>query len=75
MMTTTTHAASDHQALRLSRERPASTFNGYVMLLVELALFAAVFVGFGVAADADPIPGILVMILSFSLFLIVACGF
>ena len=74
-MTTTTHGASDHKALRLSRERPASTFNGYVMLLVELALFALIFVGFGLATDSNPVPGILIMALSFILLLAAACGF
>lgn len=74
-MTTTTHGASDHKALRLSRERPASTFNGYAMLFVELALFAFIFVGFGLAADSNPVPGIVIMALSFTLFLAVACGF
>lgn len=74
-MTTTTHGASDHKALRLSRERPASTFSGYAMLLVELVLFALIFVGFGLATEPDPVPGIVVMALSFSLLLAVACGF
>ncbi len=74
-MATALHVSPDHQALRLSRERPASTFNGYVMLLVELLLFAGIFAGYGLATDPDPVPGILVMAVSAILFFAVACGF
>src|SRR5215210_2880828 len=74
-MATASHDIPNHQALRLSSERTAQIFNGYVLLLVELAFFAAIFVGFGLAADADPVPGILVMTLSGILFFVTACGF
>ena len=44
-MTMTIHGTSDHQALRLSSERPGATFNGFVMLGVILLAIAAGFAG------------------------------
>ena len=74
-MATSLHESSHHQALRLSRERPASTFSGYVMLLVELTLFVAIFLGFGLTTGPAPLAGFLLMVLSAILLLVVACGF
>ncbi len=50
-ISTNTHPAPS--SLRLSRERPAHTFNGYVMLLVLLALVAAAVVALVVGASRD----------------------
>jgi regulator of protease activity HflC (stomatin/prohibitin superfamily) len=44
---------SDLKALRLSRERPARTYNGYLMLLVLLGALAAVLVGLLTAASGN----------------------
>jgi regulator of protease activity HflC (stomatin/prohibitin superfamily) len=74
MMTTTIHGTSDHQALRLSSERPAATFNGFVMLAVMLLAIVAGAAGLGLfretPAAALPIVGASVLA-----FLFVASGF
>jgi hypothetical protein len=44
-MATKTQTVTDLKALRLSRERPAATFNGYVMLLVLLVAVAVAVAG------------------------------
>jgi hypothetical protein len=74
MMTTTTHGTSDHQALRLSSERPASAFNGYVMLLAMLVAFAA---GLGGVAlfEASPVAGLAIFVPSVLILVFLACGF
>jgi len=74
-MTNSTQAHSDLKALRLSQERPARTYNGYVMLLVLLATVIGEFVGVGFLTDADPAPGVIILILSSLAMLLVACGF
>jgi hypothetical protein len=48
-----TREASDLNALRLSRERPARTVNGYVMLLVLLLAIAGMIVGLPTADRFD----------------------
>jgi regulator of protease activity HflC (stomatin/prohibitin superfamily) len=55
---TTIAVQPDHHALRLSNERPARTFNGYVMLLVLLLTLALIVVGVATATGKDPRPGI-----------------
>src|SRR4051812_17264684 len=60
--------------LRLSQERPASTFNGYVMLLILLLTIFVDFVGLGMTA-ASPALGVLIVILDTLAFIIVLSGF
>ncbi|HEX8644862.1 MAG TPA: SPFH domain-containing protein [Allosphingosinicella sp.] len=66
---------SDHQALRLSRERPAGTFSGYVMLAVLLAALALVILGLTMVPAKDPIPGLLLAVAGLLGALFVAAGF
>ena len=67
-MATSMVGSGDLKALRLSRERPAATQNGFVMLLVWLAV--AIGVGFGnfTAGLSLVVPGLLIL-------LFVTCGF
>ena len=65
---------SDHQALRLSRERPAGTFSGYPMLLVLLALLAAIVLGLGMVEE-NPGPGIAIVALGVIAIVFVSAGF
>ena len=74
-MTTTTHATSDLNALRLSRERPASAYNGYAMLLVLIIAFLATLAGPVLLAAGAEVPGFLVLILGALGCLVVAPGF
>ena len=48
-MATSMVGSGDLKALRLSRERPAATQNGFVMLLVWLAAAVAIGIGFWLA--------------------------
>lgn len=57
-----------------SRERPARTRNGYLMLLLLLVLLVAVLFGF-VAATLDALVGVAVMVVSVLLLALVAPGF
>jgi regulator of protease activity HflC (stomatin/prohibitin superfamily) len=75
MMTTTTHGTSGSQALRLSRERPGSSYNGYVMLLVLVAAAAACAIGFGLVVQDMIIAGFALLIVGMAVELLVACGF
>jgi regulator of protease activity HflC (stomatin/prohibitin superfamily) len=75
MMTTTTHGTSGSQALRLSRERPASAYNGYAMLLVLLAAFVLTLSGPIVIAAGVEAAGFLVLIAGILACAIVAPGF
>src|SRR3954470_24848507 len=61
--------------LRLSQERPASTFNGYGMLLALLLTIVIDFVGLGAAASSSPALGVTIIILDSIAFLIVLSGF
>ncbi len=74
-MATTIDMAPDSQALRLSKERPARTGNGFVMLLV--LLFALVAVGLGIwqLAQDRAETGVLLMVPGVLVFLFVLCGF
>lgn len=58
----------------VSRERPAQTRNGYLMLLILLVLLIAVLFGF-VAATLNALLGVAVMVVSVVLLALVAPGF
>lgn len=61
--------------LRLSQERPASTYNGYVMLLVLMLTIVVGLFGLVVVAAASPALGVLIMALDLIAFIIVISGF
>jgi regulator of protease activity HflC (stomatin/prohibitin superfamily) len=67
-------ATTDLKALRLSQERPAHTFSGYIMLLVLLALFALAAVGVATATENIALGGAMV-VPSVILFIFVSVGF
>jgi regulator of protease activity HflC (stomatin/prohibitin superfamily) len=75
MMTTTTHGTSDLNALRLSRERPAAAYSGYLMVLVLLVAFLATLAGPFLLAAGAQVPGFLVLILGAIACLVVGPGF
>src|SRR6476620_10811094 len=66
--TTTSH-------LRLSQERPAHTYNGYVMLLVLLLTIVVGLFGLVMMAAPDPLFGVLISIFDTIAFIIVLSGF
>jgi regulator of protease activity HflC (stomatin/prohibitin superfamily) len=66
---------SDHAALRATAERPATTFSGYVMLLVLLAAFAGILAGVAIGDGGEAGLGILLVIVSVLVGLFVAPGF
>jgi regulator of protease activity HflC (stomatin/prohibitin superfamily) len=67
---------SDHRALRLSVERPATTLSGYIMLLVLLLSFVAGFLGLGLAASPDTsVAGTLLIAAAVLVFVLVVKGF
>ncbi|HEX9948289.1 MAG TPA: SPFH domain-containing protein [Allosphingosinicella sp.] len=74
-MTTTTHGTSDLNALRLSRERPARTYSGYVMLLALLVVFLATLAGPVLLAARAEVPGFLLLILGAIACLVIGPGF
>jgi regulator of protease activity HflC (stomatin/prohibitin superfamily) len=74
-MATARHDSPDHRALRLSRERPASTFNGYVMLLVLLAALAAPVAGVAMIDAGLGVAGALLAIGAVLAALFVLFGF
>jgi len=57
----TIETQGDRQALRLSRERTAATFNGYGMLLVLLLFVLGMLAGFAMMPGKDPLPGALLL--------------
>jgi regulator of protease activity HflC (stomatin/prohibitin superfamily) len=61
--------------LRLSQERPAHTYNGYVMLLVLLLTIVIGLFGLVMMAAPNPLPGVLIAILDTLAFIIVLSGF
>lgn len=73
-MATSMHVSTDHQALRLSRERPAVTFNGFVMLGVLLLAIAGGLAGLGLFR-ASPLGGIGILAASVIAFVFVSAGF
>ena len=68
-------ALGDVKALRLSQERPATTGNGYVMLLVLLAALFVVGLGAWRIVSRDPVTGGAMIGIGLFLFLFVAAGF
>jgi regulator of protease activity HflC (stomatin/prohibitin superfamily) len=73
-MADSTNTHPEHSSLRLSRERPARTFNGYVMLLVLLAVIVLGVFGLVVAANGSP-AGFLLLIAAAIIAPIGAIGF
>jgi regulator of protease activity HflC (stomatin/prohibitin superfamily) len=67
--------SSEHRGLRLSAERGANTFNGYVMLLVMLAMLVAIFLGIGMIGNGQEVIGALLLIPASFTMLVAACGF
>ena len=74
-MAQTIEMAPDHQALRLSQERPAHTQSGYPMLLVLLLTLAVMVFGLWLAAREQPALGIGLLILGTIAFTFTAVGF
>jgi regulator of protease activity HflC (stomatin/prohibitin superfamily) len=74
-MATSTGGTGDLRALRLSRERPAATQNGYVMLLVLVLLLAAIVVGLGLAGAGMEAGGTALVLTAAVAFIFVAVGF
>ncbi|MDB5692106.1 MAG: hypothetical protein JWO81_1169 [Alphaproteobacteria bacterium] len=74
-MATSPTQAPHLSSLRLSQERPANTFNGYVMLLVLLLTIVVDVVGLGLTAGPTPGLGVLVVVLDTLALLIVMFGF
>ena len=68
-------ALGDVNALRLSQERPATTGNGYVMLLVLLAALFVVGLGAWRIVSRDLVTGGALIGIGLFLFLFVAAGF
>jgi regulator of protease activity HflC (stomatin/prohibitin superfamily) len=73
-MATSLHVSPDRQALRLSRERPAATFNGFVMLGVILLAIVAGLAGLGLFTE-NPVAALAIVALSVLVFVFVAAGF
>jgi regulator of protease activity HflC (stomatin/prohibitin superfamily) len=65
----------DHQALRLSQERPASTQSGYPMLVVALLAMVLAGVGVGQLAQDNAALGASLLVLGTLTFTFVAIGF
>jgi regulator of protease activity HflC (stomatin/prohibitin superfamily) len=61
--------------LRLSQERPAHTYNGYVMLLVLLLTIVVGLFGLVMIAAPNPLLGVAITILDTIAFVIVLIGF
>jgi regulator of protease activity HflC (stomatin/prohibitin superfamily) len=74
-MATSPTNVSHLTSLRLSQERAASTFNGYVMLLILLLAIFLDVVGLGMTASPYPALGVLIVVLDTIAFLIVLFGF
>ncbi len=73
-MTISLHASADHKALRLSSERAAVAFNGFVMLGVMLLAVAGALAGLGLF-DSSPVAALAVLAACLIVFLFVAAGF
>ena len=74
-MATTRHESLNHQALRLSRERPAHSYNGYVMLLVLLAALVAPVAGGLLIESGREAVGALTLLFGSLIALLVMFGF
>jgi regulator of protease activity HflC (stomatin/prohibitin superfamily) len=73
-MATSLHASTDRQALRLSSERPAATFNGFVMLGAMLLPVAGGLAALGIFTE-NRVAGLAIGVASAILFLFIAAGF
>lgn len=71
----TTHDSPDSSALSLSRERPARTSSGYVMLLVLLLALAMIGAGIWQLVGNDPALGAILVAAGAIALLFVLCGF
>src|SRR3982750_130382 len=74
-MATSGQDSPNHQALRLSRERPARTYSGYAMLLVLLVAFIAIPAGGAVIAGEREGAGAAILVLGILAILLVLPGF
>ena len=74
-MVTSSGGSGDLRALRLSQERPAATQNGYVMLLVLLALFIGGIVALSMAVSGRELLGGSLFGAAVLAFLFVSVGF
>lgn len=74
-MAITPHSPSDVQALRLSRERPAHTGSGYLMLLVMLLALIVILAGGVMMGGAQIGLGVTLVVLGALAFLFVLPGF
>jgi regulator of protease activity HflC (stomatin/prohibitin superfamily) len=74
-MASSIETSSEHKGLRLSAERGASTYNGYVMLLVLLATILAILAGIGLMGAGNIGLGVLVVTVAVLAFVIVLPGF
>jgi regulator of protease activity HflC (stomatin/prohibitin superfamily) len=74
-MASSSQAYSDHKALRLSVERRAHTYSGYIMLLVLLATIVALAIGLGLVGNEQIGLGVTVLAVSALAMMIVLCGF
>jgi regulator of protease activity HflC (stomatin/prohibitin superfamily) len=66
---------TDHNALSLSRERPAATFSGYLMLAILVAAAAVAVGGLGLGAATRPEYGIPFTIVGSAVLIFVSAGF
>jgi regulator of protease activity HflC (stomatin/prohibitin superfamily) len=73
-MASSLHHNPDHQALRLSSERPAPTFNGFVMLGVLLLAIAGGAAGLGLFVSS-PVAALAILALCVFVFAFVSAGF
>ncbi|HYJ81236.1 MAG TPA: SPFH domain-containing protein [Allosphingosinicella sp.] len=73
-MATSLQASPNHQALRLSRERPASTFNGFAMLLVQLVALVAGLAGLGLF-QTSPLAGLALVVASTVVIVFISAGY
>ena len=73
-MANTIEHSSDHRALRLSRERAASSFNGYAMLLALLLVAVAAGVGMP-SLGLDNVRGLGLLVAASVLFSFISLGF
>lgn len=73
-MATSLQFSPDHQALRLSSERPAATFNGFVMLGVILLAIAGGIAGLGLFVSS-PVAALAIVALCVLVVVFVSAGF
>jgi regulator of protease activity HflC (stomatin/prohibitin superfamily) len=66
---------SDHRDLRLSQERPAATFSGYIMLLLLLAALVAIPIGMSMVGGKQEATGFLIALPAMLAALLIIPGF